>query len=343
MDERQSGRGLSLGTLPMAKVLEQAEMLANRVGKTFRGLHPRMQKQQISVFQLYDQDIPEIRCRVDWYGAEEEAAQGGGPHLVFSEYVRDQTRGGRWSEIVGRAVAERLGVPAGNLHIRQQPQGGDRCFTVREGALRFRVNLEDGAGTGLALDARLARQKLTAQAAGRRVLHLYAGTGAFAVAAAAGGAAQTVMVDASERHLRRGEENLRINGLLDGSGAGRHVRYSMEVRSFAERARRMGHRWEICVCEPPAFSGRTDAVPWDLQREHPALLRQILPLLEPGGELWLLTRHQGFVPDFKGLGEAGVSAITELTAESVPPDCRNRQAHRLWRIVREDGTTGVAG
>ena len=54
-------------------------MLANRVRKNFRKLHPRFERENIGAFRLYDRDIPEIRAAVDWYEG----------HLVIAEYQRE--------------------------------------------------------------------------------------------------------------------------------------------------------------------------------------------------------------------------------------------------------------
>ncbi len=68
------------------KLEEQAAMLANRVRKNFRKLHPRFEARSIGAFRLYDRDIPEIRAAVDWYEG----------HLVVAEYAREQTEGIPW-------------------------------------------------------------------------------------------------------------------------------------------------------------------------------------------------------------------------------------------------------
>ena len=58
---------------------------------------------------------------------------------------------------------------------------------VRENGLTFLVQLEQGLHTGLFLDQRRNRRDLMQRVAGKRVLNLFSYTGAFSVAAAAGG------------------------------------------------------------------------------------------------------------------------------------------------------------
>ena len=88
-------------------------MLANRVRKNFRKLHPRFERQGIGAFRLYDRDIPEVRAAVDWYEG----------HLVVAEYAREQTRAVPWLETIARAAAGALSVPPERLHLKIRRSG----------------------------------------------------------------------------------------------------------------------------------------------------------------------------------------------------------------------------
>src|ERR1700694_92918 len=88
----------------------QAEMLANRVKKSFKRLRGPMEQQGIGAFRLYDRDIPEIRAVVDWYEG----------HLVVGEYTRTQTDAvPEWLETMGRAGG---GAAAGAPHRGDHPE-----------------------------------------------------------------------------------------------------------------------------------------------------------------------------------------------------------------------------
>ena len=92
---------------------EQARMLANRVRKNFRKLHPRFEARRIGAFRLYDRDIPEIRAAVDWYEG----------HLVVAEYAREQTERIPWLATMADAVAAALEVPKDRLHLKRRRAG----------------------------------------------------------------------------------------------------------------------------------------------------------------------------------------------------------------------------
>ena len=293
-------------------------MFANRVRKNFRKLHPRFEQRHIGAFRIYDRDIPEIRAAIDWYEG----------HLVVAEYAREQTAGIPWLETMARAVADALEVPWKRVHLRKRRTGekyerlagkGER-IEVREGNLKFLVNLDDYIDTGLFADHRETRALVGKEASAKRFLNLFAYTGTFTCSAAKGGALQTTTVDASQTYLDWARDNLRLNGVAEGE----LVR--ADVGDFLARAG--SRRWQLCVLDPPSFSSREGSPGFDVQRDHRALIEKTLAVLEPGGVLWFSTNHQRFDPRLDGLD------FVEMTQRTVPEDYRNRTAHRSFRIVK---------
>jgi 23S rRNA G2069 N7-methylase RlmK/C1962 C5-methylase RlmI len=305
-----------------------AEMLANRVRKAFRRLQPVFERRAIGAFRLYDRDIPEVRATVDWYEG----------HLVVAEYARRQTDEiPGYVETLARAAAAALDVPPGNIHVRRRrtrPAAGERYgrlgtsgrfLEVREGALRFRVNLDDYLDTGLFPDHRETRARVGAESGGKRFLNLFGYTGTFTCAAAAGGARSATTVDRSENYLRWTRDNLELNGLWGP----RHRLVASDADPFLESAARGEARWDLCVVDPPSFSTGRGAPAFDVQRDHRALLEKALAVLAPRGVLYFSTNHQRFEPELDGLpGE-----VREITEATVPIDYRNRRVHRCWRIA----------
>lgn len=300
------------------QVAAQAEMLANRVRKRFRHLAPRFEARGTTAFRVYDQDIPEIRAVVDWYEG----------HAVLSVYERDQTDLPGYVPALADAVASGLEIPTGHVHARGRRTGVDRyqrldrggvAHEAREAGLRFGLLLDDFVDVGLFVDHRPLRARVRAEAEGRRVLNLFAYTGAFTVAAAAGGAAATTSVDVSPAYLARAEDNLRRNGLA----APRHHLVAAEVGEWLERA---AGTWDVAIVDPPS---RSDRGGFDVLRHHPELLARVLPRLSPGAVLWFSTNHRDFRPRLQDLD---VAEVRELTAETIPEDVRPG-AHRTWRIV----------
>jgi 23S rRNA (cytosine1962-C5)-methyltransferase len=114
------------------------------------------------------------------------------------------------------------------------------------------------------------------------VLDLFSYSGAFSVAALAGGAVRAVDVDSSEPALAFARDHRRANGFS--------VAEDDLVRAdvFENVRRRVSAResWDIVVCDPPAFAKKRG----DLQRAargYQDVNRLAMSLVAPGG--WLLT------------------------------------------------------
>ncbi len=195
-------------------------------------------------------------------------------------------------EVVGDApLFWRFG---GDPALSGGPAGDDGRREVVEGGLCFGLELLPNRNTGLFLDARAARAWVRANADGRRVLNLFAYTGAFGVAAAAGGARSTVNVDPVPGALARAEANYTRNGLrFDG-----RTFWRSDALEAMKRAARAGARFDGIVLDPPPVptGGRRGArvdVTVDLGR----LIRAAAGLLASGGWLLVLVAHRAVQPD----------------------------------------------
>jgi 23S rRNA (cytosine1962-C5)-methyltransferase len=151
-----------------------------------------------------------------------------------------------------------------------------------ENGLRFFADTSGGQKTGFFLDQRDNRSRLRALARGMSVLDLFSYSGAFSVAALAGGARRAVDVDSSERALVLARETRRLNGFAADE------RDFVRADVFEDVRRRVaaGESWDVVVCDPPAFAKKRG----DLRRAargYQDVNRLAMSLVAPGG--WLLT------------------------------------------------------
>ncbi len=304
-------------------VRRHAEMLGNRAKKNHRVLAKKMESRAIGAYRLYDRDIPEVRAVVDWYEG----------HLVVGEYAREQTAVvPGYLDALCDGVAKAMGVPRERVHARERwakGTGAETRVEVREHGMRFEVSLGDDPDTGLAADLRALRQRVRAEAAGRRLLNLYGGTGTFTVAAALGGAPSSDTVDLSGKGLTRTRQNLGLNG----ADRADHRTVRADVRKFLAESRTKRRMWDLAVLDAPSYVAATpsgDGDEMDLARDHHALLEETLRVLAPGAVLYFVAHHQRLVPELGGLR---VRACEEITEETVPEDFRNKTVHRCWRLL----------
>ena len=305
-----------------------AQILSNRIRSRFRHLSRRFRRQGIDCFRLYDWDIPEVRAVVDWYAG----------HVVVAEYERLQT-GPEWLPQMAAAVAEALNVPSERTHFkrrRTKAKEGPRYtrmgsrgerFEVRERNLRFWVNLDDFLDTGLYSDHRETRVILGKLASGKDFLNLYAYTGTFTCAAAAGGAKTTVTVDRSATCLSWAKDNLELNGLWGPQ----HSLIQSDTAQYLAQAYREGRRFTLAFVDPPSFfQDHSKGVSFDINRDHPELIRNVLKVMASGALVLFSTNHQRFQPRLDGLP---VKGLIELTPKTIPEDYRNRRIHRCWQMT----------
>ena len=215
--------------------------------------------------------------------------------------------GARGVYVKRRVRADLRGVDAGAL-APAAPIAGSAAperFELRQGPLGFWVRLGDGHATGLFLDQRANWDRVRQLSAGAAFLNLFCYTGAFTLAAAAGGAASTVSVDLAGRALSRLGDNLELNAL---SGP-QHRLLKSDVPTWLARAGRAGRRFGCIVLDPPSFGTRARGV-LSTSRDHPELLAAALSLIEPGGSLLSVSHHRRISE--RELAEQVASACAEL-------------------------------
>ena len=243
-------------------------------------------------------------------------------------------------------------------------------FKVRERDLQFWVNLDDFLDTGLFSDHRDTRVIVRKLAAGKDFLNLYAYTGAFTCAAASGerrpstrfacsglspelgepfdstqgsilgvsrriegrsrtadGAKTTVSVDRSLSYINWAKDNLELNGLWGPQ----HTLVQSDVSKFLAQAQRERRRFTLAFVDPPSFfKDRGMDASFDINRDHPQLIQNVLKVMAPGSVVFFSTNHQRFEPQLEGLP---VKNLIELTPKTIPEDYRNRRVHRCWQMT----------
>ena len=317
---------------------EGATSLANRLTKNLKALRKWLKTQDISCYRLYDADLPEYAVALDIYEAESRC-------VVVQEYAapttidpRDARR--RLREAMS-VIPEVLEVPETQVYLKvRERQRGERQYErlaatgrfhqVAEGGHRFLVNFEDYLDTGLFLDHRDTRRLIGQLAADKRFLNLFAYTGTATVYAARGGAAATTTVDLSRTYLDWARRNLALNGI---EGLGHELIHAdcLDWLRLVEGRR----RFDLIFLDPPTFSTskRMDET-LDIQRDHAALIRAAVRLLEPDGTLIFSNNLRRFRMDSEDLSEL---EITDISADTLPRDfARNPRIHNCWHIRHWD-------
>jgi 23S rRNA (cytosine1962-C5)-methyltransferase len=161
-------------------------------------------------------------------------------------------------------------------------------LVVREDGVPFLARLGDGLSTGIFLDQRDNRRRVREWARGARVLNLFAYEGAFTVAAAIGGARETLSIDVSGPALERLRENLASAGVAGTA----HAVEKADVFEALERLHAEGRRFDIVIADPPTYS-TTKQTRWSSGRGWERLGLACLAVLERGGRLVACSNEAG--------------------------------------------------
>jgi len=159
-------------------------------------------------------------------------------------------------------------------------------YHVLENDLTFQVTLAEGLNTGLFMDQRENRRDLMTRVAGKKVLNLFAYTGAFSVAAAMAGASKVTTVDVSPHYLEWARQNFGLNRL----NPKRHQFIAGDC--FDVMAQQVEQqRYDVILMDPPSFSTTTKNK-FTTSGGTSRLVTLALKLLEPGGLLITSSNHQ---------------------------------------------------
>jgi 23S rRNA (cytosine1962-C5)-methyltransferase len=157
--------------------------------------------------------------------------------------------------------------------------GSDPRAEVVEGGVRFPIDPLEGQKTGWFFDQRPNRDRVAALAKDARVLDVFCHVGAFGLRCAVAGAREITLVDSSAPALAQAEQAAALNGVEDRV----RVRRGDAFDLMSELA---GERFDIVVCDPPAFArSRKDAEAG--LRAYGRMARLAAPLVGPGGFLFV--------------------------------------------------------
>jgi 23S rRNA (guanine2445-N2)-methyltransferase / 23S rRNA (guanine2069-N7)-methyltransferase len=308
---------------------EGAQMFANRLRKNRKRLARWVKREHVQCYRLYDADMPEYAVAVDMYGAQVHVAEYQAPRGV------DPDAAARRLDEVRAALPEALAVPADAIVYKQrrrqrgpgqyEKQAATGEFvSVREGPAKLLVNLHDYLDTGLFLDHRPLRLRIGREAGGGDFLNLFCYTGSASVHAALGGARSTTNVDMSNTYINWLRKNLAHNGLDEA----RNTLVKADCLRWLEQAQ---GRYDLILLDPPSFSnskGMQDS--FDVQRDHPDLVRATMAQLRDGGQCYFSNNRRGFTLDAALLDEF---CCEDITAKTLDPDFqRNHKIHCCWSI-----------
>jgi len=165
----------------------------------------------------------------------------------------------------------------------------------------YMADLTGGQKTGLFYDQRDNHAFAARLARGGRVLDVFSHVGGFALAALAGGAAEALAIDGSAPALALAGEGAARSGFAD-----RFATHKSDAFVAMEALAAEGRRFDLVVCDPPAFAPNKAALEAGL-RAYERVARLAAPLVAPGGALVLCScSHAADLTQFRAASARGI-------------------------------------
>ena len=191
---------------------------------------------------------------------------------------------------------------------------------IVENGIRYSVDVENGQKTGFFLDQKYNRQAVARIAKGKHVLDCFTHTGAFALNAAAGGAASVTAVDVSAEAVRMTGINAEKNGFKD-------VVKPLEANVFdllTELAEQKSHAYDFIILDPPAFTKSGSTVK-NAIRGYKEINLKAMKLLPRGGYLATCScshfmKEEYFVQMLKDVAKDASVSLRQIEARQQAPD-----------------------
>ncbi len=327
--------------VPEEEVSTQGEMFRNRLLKNMKQIQKWTRKEAVTCYRIYDADLPDYSAAIDIY---ESATVPGEKWVCVQEYEAPATIDPKKAKFRTREMltVTKATLALDDRHLfyktrtRQRGESqyekmahAEAFHEVQEGNARLLVNFEDYLDTGLFLDHRPIRERIGSEARGKKFLNLFAYTGAASVHAALGGARSTTTVDMSKTYLDWAQRNLRLNGF---SGK-QHLLIQEDCLKWISQEN--DAQFDLIFLDPPTFSNsKRMAQNFDVQRDHPELIRDVMRLLNPYGTLYFSTNLRNFKLD-KEISQ--MFAAENISSTTIPTDFKRRQnIHHAFRIIEHD-------
>lgn len=161
---------------------------------------------------------------------------------------------------------------------------------IRENGMKFAIDLNDGAMTGIFLDQRDVRKAIyDTYAKDTNMLNTFSYTGAFSVAAVLGGARETTSVDLAKRSLAKTIEQFSVNA-IDYEAQDIKV---MDVFNYFKYAQKHDMKFDLVVLDPPSFA-RSKKMTFSTAKDYPMLLEEAIAVTAKNGIIVASTNNASF-------------------------------------------------
>lgn len=311
---------------------DKSSAFKNCIRNNYRHIRKWAMRTKTNCFRIYDREIHNYPLAIDYYDERfcihyfSQNREESIPADLFKEEIEKHLYAlflAKPSAIYWRTRKRRE-----RLEQYEKSSSTNAFFIVNEYGYKFWVNLKDYLDTGLFLDHRETRHLVASYATRKRVLNLFAYTGAFTVHAALNGALFTKTVDMSNTYCCWAENNFRLNNI----SLSQNIIIRDDCLHFLEEATRNKELYDIIIIDPPTLSrSKKMGYMFDIQKDYLNLINKALALLSPEGIIFFSTNSRTFIFD----EDLPRCSIREISSKTLPLDFQDPKIHRCWTIKRK--------
>lgn len=307
-------------------------ILKNCIRNHYKHIRKWAKRTSTNCFRIYDWQIPSYALAIDFYDGKflVQYFSKKGTEPIIPEEIRQRVLLVLQDlfQVKTEDIFWRVRNKREKLEQYEKVDSQKNFFVVQEGEALFYVNLTDYLDSGLFLDHRETRLYVKNQAAGKRVLNLFAYTASFGVQAAIGGAVSSKNVDMSNTYCDWAKENLKLNRL----DLFKHQVVRADCLKYVQEMIYNNEQYDLIIIDPPTISRskKMDQF-FDIQIDYVELINRALELLSKEGMIIFSTNSRQFRFDAELFPTVSIQDISKKT---IPIDFHDSKIHFCWKICK---------
>ena len=306
-------------------------MLYDIIKNNYDNISSWIQKEKIEAYRLYDRELPQFPVSIDVYG----------DYVHVYLYEKDNISINDLQSLTDIALKQLFSkINSSNIYykIRRKQKDGSQYekfdsrkkrIIIQENKISYYINLTDYLDTGIFLDHRKTRDIFSGLVKGKkRILNLFAYTGAFSLTAAKNGVEFTTSVDMSNTYCEWAKDNIYLNEL----DPYKHIVIRDNVFFFLENIKQKNWKFDFIVIDPPTMSRSKKMLSkFDIQKDYSYLINTSSEFLSPDGMILFSTNYRKFKFENEIIS---LKNVKDISSDTIPLDFKDPLIHKVYLLKK---------
>ena len=306
-------------------------MLYDRIKNNYDLLSTWIKNEKIEAYRLYDREDEIYPVSIDIYGDYIHVYLYEKNNISIND-LKSQT------ETSLKSLFPKINPNNIYYKIRRKQKDGSQYekfdtrkkrIIIQEKKISYYINLTNYLDNGKFLNQRKTRDIFSQLVIGKkRVLNLFAYTGAFSLVAAKNGVEFTTSVDMSNTYCEWAKDNIYLNEL----DPYKHIVIRDNVFFFLENIKQKNWKFDFIVIDPPTMSRSKKMLnKFDIQRDYSYLINTTSEFLSPGGMILFSTNYRKFKFEADLIV---LKNIRDISGDTIPLDFKDPLIHKVYLLKK---------